>query len=69
MLKKAWSRRYPVEIITEADYADDIELLANKPTQAKSQLHSQGQVAQGIGLHVNANKTEYMCFKWEAIST
>ena len=26
---------------------------------------SQQQVTRGIGLHVNANKTEYMCFKRE----
>ena len=28
----------------------------------KSQLHSLEWVAVGIGLHVNADKTEYMCF-------
>ena len=26
------------------------------------QLHSLEQAAAGIGLHVNAHKTEYMCF-------
>ena len=36
--------------------------LANSPAQAKSQLHSLEQAAGGIGLHVNADKTEYMCF-------
>ena len=36
-----------------------IELLANKPTQTESLLQSR---AGGIGLHVNAGKTEYMCF-------
>ena len=28
-LKKARSRQYPTETITDADYADDIALLAN----------------------------------------
>ena len=37
-------------------------LLANTPTQAESLLHSLERVAAGIGLHVNADKTEYMCF-------
>ena len=32
------------------------------PTQAESQQHSLYQAACGTGLHVNANKTEYMCF-------
>ena len=37
-------------------------LIANTPVQAESQLHSLERAAAGIGLHVNANKTEYMCF-------
>ncbi len=31
-LKKARSRQYPAEIIINAEYADDIMLLANTPT-------------------------------------
>ena len=46
----------------DADYADDIALLANTPAQAETLLHSLEQAASGIGLHVNTNKTEYMCF-------
>ena len=60
-LKKARSRRYPAQT-TDANYADDITLLANTPTQAESLLHNLEQAAGGIGLHVNAGKTEYMCF-------
>ena len=45
-------------------------LLANTPAQTESLLHSLEQASRGTGLHVNANKTEYMCFKQEgAIST
>ena len=32
------------------------------PTQAKILLHNLEREAAGIGLHVNANKMEYMCF-------
>ena len=39
-LAKERSRRYPAQAITDADYADDIALLANTPTQAETQLHS-----------------------------
>ena len=53
-LKKARSRRYPRETITDTDFADDKVLLANTPTQAESQLHSLEQAAGGIDLHVNA---------------
>ena len=37
-------------------------ILANAPAQAETQLHSLERAAAGIGLHVNAHKTEYMCF-------
>ena len=33
-LAKERSRRYPAQTIMDADYADDIALLANTPTQA-----------------------------------
>ena len=62
VLKKKRSRRCPAKSITDADYADDIALLANKPNQAETLLHSLERSAAGIGLHVNAHKTEYMCF-------
>ena len=58
-LTKKRSRRYPAKIITNAIY---ITILANTPTQAKTLLHSLEQAAAGIGLHVNARKTEYICF-------
>ena len=49
-------------IITNADYANDIEILANTPNQAEALLHSLEQAAADIGLYVNAHQTEYMCF-------
>ena len=61
-LTKKRSRRYPAKTITDTDYADDIALLANTPNQAEALLHSLEQTAAGIGLHVNAHKTEYMCY-------
>ena len=35
-LTKGRSRRYPAKTITDADYTDDIVLLANTPAQAKT---------------------------------
>ena len=61
-LTKKSSRRYPAKTITDADYADDIAILANTPNQAETLLHSLERAAAGIGLHVNAHKTEYMCY-------
>ena len=51
-LKKKRSRRYPAKTITDANYADDIATL----------VHSLERAVAGIGLHVNAHKTEFMCF-------
>ena len=54
--------RYPIQTITKANYDDDIALLANTLVQAESLLHSLERAVGGIGLHVNADKTKYMCF-------
>ena len=55
-------QKVPKKTITDADNSDDIAILANAPTQAETLLHSQERASVGINLHVNAHKTEYMCF-------
>ena len=61
-LTKERSKRYPAHTIIDMDNTGNIVLLANKPTQAETQLYSLESAAAGIGFHVNADKTEYMCF-------
>ena len=61
-LTKKRSRSYPAKTITDTDYADDIAILANTPDQAETLQHNVEWAVAGIGLHVNAHKTEYMCF-------
>ena len=61
-LAKERSSRYPAQTITDTDYGDDLALQANTPTQAETLLHSLEWTAAGIGLHVDTDKTEYMCF-------
>ena len=56
-LTKKRSRRYHAKTITDANYADDIAILANTPNQSETLLHSLERAAAGIGLHVNAHKT------------
>ena len=51
-----------MSLITFTIYTDDIAILANTPNQAETLLHSLERAAAGIGLHVNAHKTEYMCY-------
>ena len=61
-LTKKRNRRYPAKTITDADFAGDIAILANTSNQAETLLHSLERATAGIGLHVNAHKTEYMCY-------
>ena len=61
-MTKKRSRRYPAKTITDADYADDIAILANTPNQAETLLYRLERTTAVIGLHVNAHKTEYMCY-------
>ena len=69
-LTKKRSRRYPAKTITDADNADDMARLANTPNQAETLLHSLERARTDVGLHVNAHKTEYMCYNQAAdIST
>ena len=50
---KERSRRYSTQTFTDADYAEDIALLANKPAQAETLQHRLEQAP------INAHKTEY----------
>ena len=61
-LKKAGSIRYSAVIIIDSDKADDIALLANTNTHAKSLLYILDQAAGDISLYENVYKSEYMCF-------
>ena len=47
-LAKERSKRYPAQTIKDADYGDDIALLANTPTQAETLLHSLELTAVGM---------------------
>ena len=60
--KKAGSRWYLAETITDKVYKDDPVLHLNIPAQATSLRHSLEQAAGGIAVYVNANKAELMCF-------
>ena len=61
-LAKERSKRYSAQTIMDADYADDIALMANTFAQDEILLHSLERAAASIGLHVNAHKTERVCF-------
>ena len=60
-MASSWQRKKE-KTITDADYADDIVILANTLNQAETLLHSLERATAVIGLHVNTHKTEYMCY-------
>ena len=61
-LEKVRSWWYLAQTLMDADYEDDIALLANTPTKAYSLLPILELAAGGIGLYVNADEMELMCF-------
>ena len=62
---KKQDRRYPTEIVTDADNAVDLAHLANAPAKEKSLLHILEKAVWSIGLHVNATKNTYILNKKE----
>ena len=52
--------------ITDADYADDLAVLADVLKDATFLLQSIERTAKEIGLYLNADKTEFICFNQDA---
>ena len=54
------NKKQKAETRADANYVDDLALLAIMPLQAESLLHSLEQKAGGIGLYMNKNKIVYV---------
>ena len=54
------SRRYPAKKLTDADFADDLALLADTVEGAQRFLSRLEDSASAVGLHINSSKTKYM---------
>ena len=61
-LELARRRRFPAKKIIDADYVDNLAPLSDNSYNAQKLLHFLEQSEATIGLHVNATKTEYMCY-------
>ena len=61
-LELARCGRIHTKKITDADYADDLALLSDNSYNTQKLLHILEKSAAFIGLHINATKTEYMCY-------
>ena len=60
--KQAKSRRYPAETITNTDWADNLALLENINAQVGYWQQSFEPAARDIGVFLNPDKIEFMCF-------
>ena len=56
------SRRYPAEVLTDLDYADDISLLSDNMEQAQELLKRVELECAKVGLRLNAKKTEVITY-------
>ena len=54
------SRRYPVKLLNDLDFADDIALFESSILQAQAQLTKTTEAAADLGLVISAPKTEYV---------
>ena len=54
------SRRYPVKVLYDLDFADDIALLESTIPRSQAQLTSTASAEKDLGLIISVPKTEYM---------
>ena len=58
-------RQHKPAIITDFDFEDDIALVTEEINQAENFLQRVQNSAARIGLHLNTEKTEFICFNQE----
>ena len=64
-LRKQQSRRYPAEMLTDADFADDLALLSDIIGNAEKLLNILEIAAASFGLHRNTTKTKFIAVNTE----
>ena len=65
-LAKRKSKRDPAMKITDTDCAEDLAVLADVLKDTTFLLHSIERTTKMIGLYLNADKTEFICFNQDA---
>ena len=68
-LRKQLSRRYPAEMLTDADFADDLALLSDKIGNADKLLKILETAAASVGLQMNTTKTKFIAVNTEGTIT
>ena len=68
-LRKQLSRRYPAEMLTDANFADDLALLSDKIGNAEKLLNILETAAASVGLYMNTTKTKFIAVNTEGTIT
>ena len=68
-LRKQLSRRYLAEMLTDADFADDLALLSDKLGNAEKLLKILETAAASVGLYMNTTKTKFIAVNTEGTIT
>ena len=61
--RKKWGRGESLEVLSVLLYADDMVLMSNNRGELATMLQVMDRVSAGMGLRINANKTEIMAIK------
>ena len=61
-LQERKSSRYPAEMITDTDFADDIALISDNLEKAQKLLEQVESAASQVGLQINSTKTKFMMY-------
>ena len=68
-MRKQLSRRYPAEMLTDANFADDLALLSDKIGNAEKLLNILETAAASVGLYMNTTKTKFIAVNTEGTIT
>ena len=68
-LREQLSRRYPAEVLTDDDFADDLALLSNKIGNAEKLLKILKTATASVGLYMSTTKTKFIAVIAEGVIT
>ena len=68
-LREQLSRRYPAEVLTDDDFADDLALLSNKIGNAEKLLKILKTATASVGLYMSTTKTKFIAVNSEGVIT
>ena len=68
-LRKQLSRRHPADMLTDANFPDDLALLSDKIGNAEKLLNILETAAASVGLYMNTTKTKFIAVNTEGTIT